>query len=210
MRCVAVAWAITGEITSARGSNASANALVAHLPKPLDWVDVAAGRQPVTFFGENIGDANGDVAARVLEQVDRPRLDARCDGAATRPDAHPEREDDRRPDGARPGHRLRAHERRSRGAGNDRRLAARARVAPASPTRGGCKTALFGRPGTAGSRSDALYVKLGPGRPRGTVTVSASRVGFCNQSAPKAHVTIKVGEVALNEPVQSLCSGGRS
>jgi hypothetical protein len=31
------------------------------------------------------------------------------------------------------------------------------------------------------------------------VTVSASRSGFCNQAAPKAHVTIKVGEVALNE-----------
>ena len=46
---VAIAWALTGEITSARGSNASANALVAHLPKPLDWVDVATGRQPVTF-----------------------------------------------------------------------------------------------------------------------------------------------------------------
>jgi hypothetical protein len=193
----AVAWAITGEITSARGSNASANALTAHLPKPLDWVDVAAGRQPVTLFGENIGDANG---IWLLEFWNKSIVhDWTLDATAPRPDptltpnvktTDGQMEPDSGTDYAlttggvevqgstvatRPGYVL-------------RRLTHPWRL----------QTALFGRQGDGWIGSDARYVKFGPRRQQGTVAVSASRVGFCNQSAPKTHVTIKVGEVALN------------
>jgi hypothetical protein len=195
---VAVAWAVTGEITSARGSNASANALAAHLPKPLDWVDVAAGRQPVTLFGENIGDANG---IWLLEFWNKSIVhDWTLDGTAPRPDPTltpnvTTTDGQLQPDSgtdyalttggvevqgttvdARPGYVL-------------RRLTHPWRL----------QTALFGRQGDGWIGSDARYVKFGPGRSRGTVAVSASRAGFCNQSAPKTHVTIKVGDVALND-----------
>jgi hypothetical protein len=58
---------------------------------------------------------------------------------------------------------------------------------------------VVGRTGDGWISADAIWVHLGPGRPRGTVSVAASRAGFCNQSAPKAHVTIELGTVALNE-----------
>lgn len=194
---VVVAWTVTGEVTSARGSNVSANALVAHLPQPLDWVDVASGRHPVTLFGENIGDANG---IWLLEFWNKSIVhDWTLDATAPRPDPtltpdvkttdgrmHPDPGTDYvlttggvEVQGTtvdeRPGYVLRR-------IGHPWRL----------------QTALFGRQGDGWIGSDARYVKFGPSRTKGTVAVSASRSGFCNQAAPKTHVTIKVGEVALN------------
>ena len=194
---VAVAWSLTGEITSVRGSNVSANALIANLPKPLDWVDVAAGRQPVTLFGENIGDANG---IWLLEFWNKSIVhDWTLDATAPRPDPtltpdvkttdgrmHPDPGTDfvlttggvevhGTTVDTQPGYVL-------------RRITHPWRL----------QTALFGRQGDGWIGSDARYVKFGPGRSQGTVAVSASRAGFCNQTAPKTHVTIKVGEVALN------------
>jgi hypothetical protein len=194
---VAVAWALTGEITSTRGSNASANALVANLPKPLDWVDVASGRQPVTFFGENIGDANG---VWLMEFWNKSIVhDWTLDATAPRPDPtltpdvkttdgrmHPDTDTD---------YVLTQGGVEVQGTTVDSRPGLVLRKIT-HPWR--LQTALFGRQGDGWIASEAMYAKLGPGRPRGTVTVSASRSGFCNQSAPKAHVTIKVGDVALN------------
>ncbi|HST15208.1 MAG TPA: hypothetical protein VLJ44_10195 [Gaiellaceae bacterium] len=194
---VAVAWALTGEITSARGSNSSADQLVANLAKPLDWVDVASGRQPVTFFGENVGDANG---LWLTEFWNKSIVhDWTLDASAPRPDPT-----------------LTPNVKTTDGLmdpdpGTDYALTSGVEVQGTTvdarpgyvlrrithPWR--LQTALSGRAGDGWIGSDALYVRLGPGRPRGTVTVSASRSGFCTQAAPKAHVTIEVGEVALNE-----------
>jgi hypothetical protein len=195
---VAVAWALTGEITSARGSNASADALAAHLPKPLDWVDVAADRQPVTFFGENIGDANG---VWLLEFWNKSIVhDWTLDATAPRPDPtltpdvkttdgrmHPDPGTD---------YALTSGGVEVQGETVDSRPGLVLRRIT-HPWR--LQAALFGRAGDGWIGSDAFYARLGPGRPSGTVTVSASRSAFCNQSAPKAHVTIKVGTVALND-----------
>jgi hypothetical protein len=195
---VAVAWALTGEITSARGSNASANALVANLPKPLDWVDVAADRQPVTFFAENVGgDAN---FVWLLEFWNKSIVhDWTLDASAPRPDPTLT-PDVKSPDGRMhpdPGtdYAVTSGGLEVQGTTVDERPGLVLRRIT-HPWR--LQTALFGRGGDGWIGSDALYVRLGPGRPAGTVAVSASRSGFCNQSAPKTHVTIKVGDVALN------------
>jgi hypothetical protein len=194
---VAAAWSLTGEITSARGSNASANALVAHLPKPLDWIDVAANREPVTFFGENIGDANG---VWLMEFWNKSIVhDWTLDATAPRPDPTLT-PDVKTPDGRMhpdPGtdYVLTQGGVEVQGTTVDSRPGLVLRRIT-HPWR--LQTALSGRAGDGWIGSDALYARLGPGRPQGTVAVSASRSGFCNQSAPKAHVTIKVGEVALN------------
>jgi hypothetical protein len=194
---VAVAWALTGEITSARGSNASANQLVANLPKPLDWVDVAANRESVTFFGENIGDANG---VWLLEFWNKSIVhDWTLDATAPRPDPtltpdvkttdgrmHPDTDTD---------YVLTSGGVEVQGTTVDSRPGLTLRRIT-HPWR--LQAALFGRAGDGWIGTDALYTRLGPGRPAGTVAVSASRSGFCNQSAPRAHVTIKVGDVALN------------
>jgi hypothetical protein len=194
----AVTWALTAEITSTRGSNAQADAFVAHLPQPLDWVDVASHRQPVTFFGENIGDANGlwlmefwnkSIVHDWTLDATAPRPDPTLTPNVTTTDGRlwPQPGTDYvlvsgglqvqgQTVATRPGYEL-------------RRITHPWRL----------QEALFGRSGDGWISSDALYVRLGPGRPRGKVIVSASRSGFCNQAAPKAHVTIKVGTVALNQ-----------
>jgi len=193
---VAVAWALTGEITSARGSNASANALVANLAKPLDWVDVAANRKPVTFFGENVGDANG---VWLLEFWNKSIVhDWTLDATAPRPDPTVT-PNVKSTDG-----------RMDPDPGTDYVVTSGGVTVKGTPvdSRPGLvlqrithpwhlEESLSGRSGDGWIGTDAQYARLGTGR--GTVTVSASRAGFCNQSAPKTHVTIRLGTAALNE-----------
>jgi hypothetical protein len=193
---VAVAWALTGEITSARGSNASANALVANLAKPLDWVDVAANREPVTFFGENVGDANG---VWLLEFWNKSIVhDWTLDATAPRPDPTVT-PNVKSTDG-----------RMDPDPGTDYVVTSGGVTVKGTPvdSRPGLvlqrithpwrlEESLSGRSGDGWIGTDAQYARLGAGR--GTVTVSASRAGFCNQSAPKTHVTIRLGTAALNE-----------
>lgn len=193
---VALTWAVTGEITSARGSNASADQLAANLPKPLDWVDVAAGGKPVTFFGQNIGDANG---VWLLEFWNKSIVhDWTIDATAPRPDPtltpdvkttdgvmHPDPGTD---------YVVSSGDVAVQGTTVDSRPGlVLKRIA--HPWR--LVESLAGRSGDGWVSTDALYVRLTGGR--GTVTVSASRAGFCNPSAPKTHVTITLGTVALNE-----------
>jgi hypothetical protein len=193
---VAVAWALTGEITSARGSNASANALIGNLPKPLDWVDVAADRKPVTFFGENVGDANG---VWLLEFWNKTIVhDWTLDASAPRPDPTIT-PDVKSTDG-----------RMYPDPGTDYVVTSGGVTVKGTlvDSRPGLvlqrithpwrlEEALSGRLGDGWIGADAQFSRLGTGR--GTVTVSASRVGFCNQSAPKTHVTIRLGTAALNQ-----------
>jgi hypothetical protein len=159
---------------------------------------VAADRQPVTFFGENIGDANG---VWLLEFWNKSIVhDWTLDATAPRPDPTLT-PDVKTTDG-----------RMSPDPGTDFALTAGGVEVQGTTvdSRPGLvlrrithpwqlQAALFGRTGDGWIANDALYVRLGPGRPRGTVTVSASRLGFCSPTAPKAHITIRVGAVALNE-----------
>jgi hypothetical protein len=57
--------------------------------------------------------------------------------------------------------------------------------------------ALSGRSGDGWIGAAAQYARLGSGR--GTLIVSASRAGFCTQAAPKTNVTIRLGTAALSE-----------
>ena len=49
-----VGWNLAGQITAARGSNASARAYVGTLPQPFDWIDRAANGEDVTYLGQSI------------------------------------------------------------------------------------------------------------------------------------------------------------
>jgi hypothetical protein len=50
-----------------------------------------------------------------------------------------------------------------------------------------------------GTPATGTYAYFGPERTLGTLTVGISRAGFCAATAPKTHVTVRVGPVALNE-----------
>ena len=43
------------------------------------------------------------------------------------------------------------------------------------------------------------FAYFGPERTPGTLTVVASRKGFCSSTAPRAHVVVRVGPVALDQ-----------
>ena len=185
---VAVAWALTGEITSARGSNASANALVANLPKPLDWVDVATGRQPVTFFGENIGDANG---VWLLEFWNRSIVhDWTLDATAPRPDPtltpDVKTTDGRmRPD---PGTDYVLDDRRRRGARERPSTHSPGSCCAGSHTRGGCRRRSSDGHGDGwiGERR-ALRRASARAAPRGTVP--SRRAGPASATRPRRRRT---------------------
>ena len=53
-----LAWTLTGEITGARSSHEFADALLANLPRPLDWIDRADHGRPAIYLGQHITDAN--------------------------------------------------------------------------------------------------------------------------------------------------------
>ena len=140
--------------------------LVANLPKPLDWVDVASQRQPVTFFGENIGDANG---VWLLEFWNKSIVhDWTLDASAPRPD--PTLTPDVKTTDGRmypdPGtdYAVTSGGVEVQGTTVDSRPGLVLRRIT-HPWR--LQAALFGRTGDGWIASDALYVLLGPGRPRG-------------------------------------------
>ncbi len=54
-----LAWSLTGAIVGARAANSFSDDLRRNLPKPLDWVDRATGRQPTLYLGQQIADPNG-------------------------------------------------------------------------------------------------------------------------------------------------------
>jgi hypothetical protein len=207
---VAVAWALTGEITSARGSNASADQLVANLPKPLDWVDVASQRQSVTFFGENIGDANG---VWLLEFWNKSIVhDWTLDASAPRPDPTIT-PDVKTTDGRMypdPGTDYAVTSGGSK-CRSDRRFAAEGlvlrRITPSVAAAGGAVRAHRRRLDQRAMRSTR---SARPGAARRTVTVSASRLGFCADGAEGARDDQGSGAVALNEQRPSRCSAARS
>ena len=80
-------WSLAGVITSSRGSTGRADAFVAHLPQPLDWVDRLTHRHSVTYLGQALGSNYdfGTRADRVLEPLGRQRVDARRLQPGSRP-----------------------------------------------------------------------------------------------------------------------------
>jgi hypothetical protein len=56
-----LAWLLSGEIANTVGIDRFANEFRANLPAQLDWVDVASHDQPVTYLGQAIVDANGEL-----------------------------------------------------------------------------------------------------------------------------------------------------
>ena len=144
---------------------------------------MAADRQPVTFFGENIGDANG---LWLLEFWNKSIVhDWTLDASAPRPDPtltpdvkttdgrmHPDAGTD--------------YALTSGGVevqGHNGRLDAPGSCCAASRTRGDCRRRCSDAPATAGSASDALYVQARPGPARGHGDgLARVAAGFCNQS----------------------------
>jgi hypothetical protein len=49
-----IGWNLAGQITAARGSNASGRTYSTYVPQPFDWVDRAANGGDVTYLGQSI------------------------------------------------------------------------------------------------------------------------------------------------------------
>jgi hypothetical protein len=49
-----IGWSLTGQVTAARGANATARLYIANLPQPPDWVDRATGGGTVVYLGQTI------------------------------------------------------------------------------------------------------------------------------------------------------------
>jgi hypothetical protein len=56
-----LAWMLGGEIANTVGIDREANDFRQNLPTPLNWVDIASHGQPVTYLGQAIVDANGEL-----------------------------------------------------------------------------------------------------------------------------------------------------
>jgi hypothetical protein len=50
---------LTAEVNTSRGVNRLANAFIANLPHPLDWVDQRDGGAPAAYLGQAVRDPNG-------------------------------------------------------------------------------------------------------------------------------------------------------
>lgn len=53
-----IGWCLTAEIAAADGSRRAADAYLAELPKPLDWLDRATGGAPALYIGQQVTNAN--------------------------------------------------------------------------------------------------------------------------------------------------------
>lgn len=59
LAALVLGWSMTAEIYAAAGSNISARDYHRNLPKPLNWLDQATGREPALYLGQNVTDATG-------------------------------------------------------------------------------------------------------------------------------------------------------
>jgi hypothetical protein len=203
-----VTWMLTAEITSSNGAAVGSQAYADNLPKPLNWIDRATGRAPTTFIGENIssGDALGidmlEFWNRSLKNIWSLDGSAPGPGGTLTPDLanrYGTLTSDPGFDYAvttsdvdlvgpvvarRPGLTLRrivhhpwALRKSVYGVSNDGWITAPEATGPAS-----------GR-----------FAYFGPERRPGTLKVVVSRTGFCSSTAPRAHVVVRVGPVALDQ-----------
>lgn len=198
--CVAAlgAWCLTGEITSAQGLRARANALVGGLPQPLDWVDRLTGRAGTTYLGQQVGVDEG----LWLLEFWNPSIKHVYSLDGTAPGPGPTLTPDlQSPDGT---------------MSNDPELPyvladngvdvvghvlyqfhnLRLTRIPAHPWR--LRQTVYGVASDGWIGHDAAYAYFGPERRPGTLEVDVSRAGFCATTAPNTHVTVTVGPVGLD------------
>ena len=89
--CVVASWALTTEVYAARGLNLFAEQLHASTPQPVDWVDRATGGRADALPRAAHQRREPDLAARVLEPLDRQDLEPRRDRAVADALARPRR-----------------------------------------------------------------------------------------------------------------------
>jgi hypothetical protein len=193
----AAVWMLAGTVTSGRGSQSGAKALVSHLPAPLNWIDIRTGGAGVTYLGQQIGNDEGlwltEFWNRSIKHVWTLDGSAPGPGPTLTPDlAHP--------DGT---------------LGNDPgldyvladngvELVGRLieKQGPLSLVRvthpWQLRETYYGRSSDGWIGSDATYAYFGPSLP-GTLNIDVSRASFCPTGAPGTPVTVRVGPVALNE-----------
>ena len=146
-------------------------------------IDVATSRKPVTFFGENIGDANG---VWLLGSGTGRSCTTDVGRTAPRPDPTLTPDEDVTAAVFGPRHRLRAHERRNRGAGGQRSTRAPVSCCAGSRIRGGCRRRCSAAPGTAdgATRSTSCF------GPRRIVAVPGKPPRVLRHKPRRRHVTI--------------------
>ena len=192
-------WSLAGVITSSRGSQAGADAFVAHLPQPLDWVDRLTHRQSVTYLGQALG-SNYDFGLGLTEFWNRSvdnvwTLDGSSPGPG--PGLTPDLAD------------VNGHLRYDPGGDyvledNGVKLIGKPIESQGSltllrishPWR--LSETYYLREPDGWIGSDGGYVYFGPAK-RGTLVVEVSRAGFCNASVKPTPVTVRVGPPALNQ-----------
>ena len=203
-----VTWMLTAEITSARGSASGSKAYADGLPKPLDWIDRATRRSPTTFIGQNIssGDALG---IDMLEFWNRSLKNIwSLDGSAPGPGGT------RTPDLANRYGKLTSDP------GFDYALTTNDvdLVGPVVARRPGLtlrrivhhpwalRKSVYGVSNdgwiSAPEATDTAvgrFAYFGPERAPGTLHVVVGRKGFCSSTAPRAHIVVRVGPVALDQ-----------
>jgi hypothetical protein len=202
-----LAWMLTGEITSSRGSAVQSKAYANHLPKPLDWIDRATNQAGTTFLSQNISSGQA-LGINLLEFWNRSvkniwSLDGTAPGpgGTVTPDLLDRRGLLSSDPGlpyvvatdrvnvigtvvtSRPGLTLRRINHHPWAMGE----------ASYGVSDDGWISGSGETPGANGS-----YAYFGPAKGAGTLTVDIGRTGFCAKTAPPAHVTLKVGPVALN------------
>jgi hypothetical protein len=192
---------LAGEVTSARGSNSGANAFVAHLPQPLDWVDVETHDQPVTYLGQALGNDDGlwltEFWNRSIKHI------WSLDGTAPGPGPT------LTPDLAKPDGELRFDP------GTPYVLADNGVHMVGTPLDSPTGFSLvlyrishpwrlsesyYGRDpdGWIANKNDATYAYFGP-ITSGVLHVDISRASFCPSNAPGTTAVVRIGPVALNE-----------
>lgn len=205
---VTLTWMLAGEITSSRGAAIQSKVYADHLPQPLDWIDRASSGAGTTFIGQDISSGQA-LGVNLLEFWNRSVKNIwSLDGSAPGPGpvVTPDLADRNGALTNDPGlpyvvatdrvnlvgpivasrrgltlrhierHPWRLHE-ASYGVSDDGWITANDTTTPATAT----------------------YAYFGPERTRGTLTVTVGRAGFCASNAPKTHIAVRVGPVALNQ-----------
>jgi Dolichyl-phosphate-mannose-protein mannosyltransferase len=191
------AWLLAGEVTSARGSQASAKQIVAHLPQPLDWIDQLDHGDGVTYLGQHVGTDYGiNLTEFWNSSIDHVWT---LDGTAPGPGPT------LTPDLARPDGTLRFDP------GTDYVVTDNGVqvIGDVLETKGSLSLvriqhpwrlldSYYGRDVDGWFGNDATYAYFGPAH-SGTLRVDISRAGFCPTNGPTSPVTVRIGPVALNE-----------
>ena len=204
-----LAWMLTAEITSSRGAAAQSKAFADSQPTPLDWIDRTTNQAGTTFIGQDIssGQALGinltEFWNRSLKHV--WSIDGSAPGPG--PTVTPDLRDRHGTLSSDPGlpYVLASDRVNLVGPVVDSRPTLTLRRIERHPWR--LKDASYGvsidgwisgtsdRPTIA----DGTYAYFGPETTPGALTIEVNRRGFCSNTAPPAHVTLRVGPLVLNE-----------